>query len=114
MAKKTLYVSDDDEPVWSTAKRLGAKSEASMSKLVTLALGEYVASHPGPLRGGVQVDGDVAVRRIQHADAPLTNRLRELLRRFGRDRVALAYARACYEEAAREAVATGALAAKGE
>ena len=97
-----LYVSEDDETVWEAAKRLGARTDASMSKLVTLALSEYVAAHPGALRGGVVVDRDVAVRRIRNADAPLTHRLRQLLKEFGRDRVALAYANACYAEGAGE------------
>ena len=103
MPKKTLYVSDEDEAVWDSAKRLGARSEASISRLVTLALGEYVASHPSPIHGGVKIDSDKVVRKTRSAvDAPLTHQVRELLNRFGRDRVALAFARACFDEGARE------------
>jgi hypothetical protein len=101
MAKKMLYVSDEDESVWNAVRDLGSRTDASMSKLVTLALSEYVAGHPGSLRGGVRVDGDVPVRRIKNADAPLVKQIRQLLSRYGRDRVALAYARACYEDATR-------------
>ena len=100
MAKKMLYVSDEDESVWDAAKMLGSRTDASMSKLVTLALSEYVAGHPGGLRGGVHIDGDVAVRRLQSADAPLMKQVRQLVARYGLDRVALAYARACYDAGA--------------
>ena len=103
MAKKMLYVSDEDESVWDAAKRVGSQTDASMSKVVTLALAEYVAGHPGGLRGGVQIDGEVAVRRLKSADAPLVKQLRQLLTRYGPDRVALAYARACYDAGARAA-----------
>jgi hypothetical protein len=103
MAKKMLYVSDEDESVWDAARDLGSRTDASMSKLVTLALSEYVAGHPGGLRGGVRVDGDVPVRGIKNPDAPLVKQIRQLLTRYGRDRVALAYARAGYEDAIRSA-----------
>jgi hypothetical protein len=96
-----LYVSDDDESVWDAAKELGSRTEASMSKLVTLALSEYVAGHPGRLRGGVQIEGNVVVRRRQRLDAPLVKQIRQLLTRYGRDRVALAYAWACYDDGAK-------------
>lgn len=101
MAKKMLYVSDDDESVWAAAKKLGSQTDASMSKVVTLALSEYVAGHPGGLRGGVQVEGEVTVRRLKMPDAVLVKQVRQLLARYGRDRVALAYARACYDAGVR-------------
>ena len=103
MAKKMLYVSDEDESVWNAAKELGSKTDASMSKLVTLALSEYVAGHPGGLRGGIRVEGEVAVRQLRQVDAPLVKQVRQLLARYGRDRVALAYARACYDAGSKAA-----------
>ena len=107
MAKKMLYVSGEDESVWAAAKALGSRTDASMSKLVTLALAEYVTGHPGRLRGGVRIEGEVPVRRLKIADGPLVRQVRQLIARYGRDRVALAYARACYDEGARSARSGG-------
>ena len=40
--KKTLYVSDEDEAIWADAQKSGAGDENSLSKVVTMALAEYL------------------------------------------------------------------------
>jgi hypothetical protein len=96
MGTKTLYVSDDDEKVWQALKSRADDSNGSVSRIVTDALRAYMDA-------AREADGearDVTVSLSKAEQTTLINRIRQLLRRYGRDRVAVAYSRACYWEGA--------------
>jgi hypothetical protein len=96
MGTKTLYVSDDDEKVWQGLKTRADGNDGSVSRIVTDALRAY-------LDAAQEADSearDVTVSLSKAEQTTLINRLRQLLRRYGRDRVAVAYSRACYWEGA--------------
>jgi hypothetical protein len=98
MATRTLYVSDEDDRVWQQAKGRGASTDESLSRLATEALRVYLEAEDDNAADDVADEVVVSITKADHTT--LINRFRQLLQRFGRDRVAVAYARACYWEGA--------------
>jgi hypothetical protein len=99
MPKRTLYVSDEDEKVWEEAQKLSADGDESLSKLATAALRERIAIHR-QVQAEDQNGGDivVSIKRAEHRT--VTGKIRSLIDQFGRERVAIAFARACSIESA--------------
>lgn len=61
MANVTLYVSEQDQPVWQAAKRMARLRRISKSQLVTRALEEYlprIADEPDPADRWSQIAAD--------------------------------------------------------
>ena len=96
MGTKTLYVSDEDEKVWQGLKSRADDTDGSVSRIVTDALRAYLDA----AREADNEARDVTISLSKAEQATLITRLRHLLRRYGRDRVAVAYSRACYWEGA--------------
>jgi len=97
MGTRTLYVADEDERVWKEAAALG---DASVSKLVTEGLRYVIAE-----RRVAEVENEegsvghsVTIDRPEYTT--IINRLRQLLRRYGWQRVGLAFTEACIREGA--------------
>jgi hypothetical protein len=51
MPKKTLYVKEQDEPIWERAAKLAQGDEDSLSKLVVEALAEFVTKKEAQRQG---------------------------------------------------------------
>lgn len=103
MGTKTLYVSDDDEKVWLALKSRADDTDGSVSRIATDALRAYMDA----AREADSEARDVTVSLSKAEQTTLINRIRQLLRRYGRDRVAVAYSRACYWEGAARSRAKG-------
>ena len=109
MPNKTLYVSDDDAAIWSKAQEAaGPDGERSLSKVVTTALAQYVASRE-PVEDEFVAE---AAHRVE--DRELVRRVRALIRRTGVDNISWAFGRALIlEGASRSRAATKAQATLG-
>lgn len=92
MATKTLYVSDQDEPVWEQLKSIaGGDGADSMSKTVTDALRLLL-----DFRRSAAED-ETAEAHQTAADAQLVARFRRELQTAGWQRAGQAFARACVD-----------------
>ena len=97
MSNKTLYVSDEDERIWSKAQKIGERGGGSLSKVVSAALQEYVCS----LEAEAADEDDLTARAEQRVyDRDLVARIRAFVRRHGVDDVSWAFGRALVVEGA--------------
>jgi hypothetical protein len=96
MGTKTLYVAEEDEKVWQELRSRAGDTDASVSRTVAEALRSYLDAAQAV--DDEESDVTVSISKADHTT--LITRFRQLLRRYGRDRVSVAYARACYWEGA--------------
>jgi hypothetical protein len=96
MAKKTLYVSDQDEGVWGQAEHVAGAE--SLSRFVTESIRLRLDSATDGATSEPEEDVQVAVGRSEHS--ALVNSCRALLRKHGWEKLALAYSRALIQEGA--------------
>lgn len=90
MPNKTLYVSDEDEAIWSKAQRAGEGGERSLSKVVAVALAEYLANREAKPDGGSLL----AEAEERVAGRVLVSEIRALIHRHGVNGVSWAFGRA--------------------
>ena len=92
-----VYLSDEDEKVWAgEAQRLSVGGDGSLSRLATAALREHIAQRDA--RDEQEVAINVSMNAAEHKTVT-HGKIRSLMTQFGRDRVAIAYARAVSMEA---------------
>lgn len=95
MGTKTLQVSDEDERVWRGLEGRADGTDGSVSRIVTDALRAYLDAERE-----ADEAREVMIGLSKADQTTLIDRLRQLLRRYGRDRLAVAYSRACHREGA--------------